>query len=248
MPILAFDTATGGCSLAILDSDQVLTTRHAVMARGQAEVLIPWIGEALAEIGLSPAGLTAISTTTGPGAFTGIRIGLAAARGLALALNIPGIGISCFDVFAAMSARWQDDQKGTRNATGQTSPTLIVIESKRLELYLEARIDGVNHQAALSPANAATWLAGLSATPAAWHMIGDGVERLATELPPGLITHMTQALPDPVVLGSLAQSSLADLSDPAEAASIYPLTPLYIRDADANPAGAARVWLAGSDA
>lgn len=236
MLILAFDTATGGCGLAVLDGDRVLVQRREAMSRGQAEVLIPWIGEALAEIGLVPADISAIASTTGPGAFTGIRIGLAAARGLALALDKPGIGIGCFDVFAAMAGKDTD------------CPLLVAVESKRAELYLEARYQGDRQQQALAPADTAEWLGTIDTGGKAWHLIGDGVDRLVKDLDPALVAGCEQTLPDPVILARLAQERLTAGTDPADVVAQNRLNPIYIRPADAKPARAARVWLADTDA
>ena len=98
--LLIFDTAGAACSVALWADDGVAAERYEAMARGQAERLLPMIGEALAAAGISYAQLDGIGVTCGPGAFTGLRIGLAAARGLALTLGIPAIGITTFDALA----------------------------------------------------------------------------------------------------------------------------------------------------
>ena len=98
--LLIFDTAGAACSVALWADDSVAAERYEAMARGQAERLLPMIGEALAAAGISYAQLDGIGVTCGPGAFTGLRIGLAAARGLALTLGIPAIGITTFEALA----------------------------------------------------------------------------------------------------------------------------------------------------
>ena len=80
--------------------DAVLAQRAEPMARGQAERLMPMMAEMLAEAGLSWADIDAIGVGTGPGNFTGIRIAVAAARGLALARGVPAIGITALDAAA----------------------------------------------------------------------------------------------------------------------------------------------------
>ncbi len=98
--LLIFDTSGGACSAAVWADGRVAAERFEAMARGQAERLLPMIGETLAAAGLAHGQLDAIGVTRGPGAFTGIRIGLAAARGLSLALGIPAIGITTFEALA----------------------------------------------------------------------------------------------------------------------------------------------------
>lgn len=98
--ILAFDTSGSWCAVALLVADRVRAQRFEPMARGQGERLFPVIEETMAEAAIGWADLAAIGVGTGPGNFTGIRIGVAAARGLALGLRIPAIGI---DRFAALA-------------------------------------------------------------------------------------------------------------------------------------------------
>ncbi|MHA1569433.1 MAG: tRNA (adenosine(37)-N6)-threonylcarbamoyltransferase complex dimerization subunit type 1 TsaB, partial [Alphaproteobacteria bacterium] len=83
--LLALDTATGACSVAIWHEGGVLRRRVAEMAHGHAEALMPMVREVMHAAGASFTDLDAFAVTVGPGAFTGLRIGLAAARGMALA-------------------------------------------------------------------------------------------------------------------------------------------------------------------
>jgi tRNA threonylcarbamoyladenosine biosynthesis protein TsaB len=91
--LLAIDTAAPRLQLALLRDDGRLETLAEDMATGQAERLFPALGALLAKAGAAYKDLTRIAVTTGPGSFTGLRIGLSAARGLGLALNIPVLGI-----------------------------------------------------------------------------------------------------------------------------------------------------------
>jgi tRNA A37 threonylcarbamoyladenosine modification protein TsaB len=84
----------------LLLGDRVLAARAEPMARGQAERLMPLLEEVLAEAGHVWGDLARIGVGVGPGNFTGIRIGVSAARGLALALDIPAIGVSGFEIIA----------------------------------------------------------------------------------------------------------------------------------------------------
>ncbi|WP_341366988.1 tRNA (adenosine(37)-N6)-threonylcarbamoyltransferase complex dimerization subunit type 1 TsaB [Yoonia sp. BS5-3] len=97
--LIVFDTSAAHCAAALLLGDQVIT-RIDEMAKGQAEHLMPMLNEMLAEYGLAWSDLHAIGVGIGPGNFTGIRISVAAARGLALGLGKPAIGISTLEAQA----------------------------------------------------------------------------------------------------------------------------------------------------
>lgn len=92
--ILGFDTSAAFCAAALLRGDTILGTRHEDMTRGQAERLIPLLEELLAEAAITWRDLSALGVGIGPGNFTGIRIGVSAARGLALGLGITAVGVS----------------------------------------------------------------------------------------------------------------------------------------------------------
>ena len=96
--ILAFDTSAAHCAAALLTGGQIAASHVALMGRGQAEHLIPLLESTLAEGGVGWGDLTALAVGIGPGNFTGIRISVSAARGLALALDIPAIGVSTFEL------------------------------------------------------------------------------------------------------------------------------------------------------
>lgn len=98
--VLAFDTTAAHCAAALLSGDAVLAVRVDPMAKGQAEHLLGMLAEVLAAHTLRWQDLTAIGVGTGPGNFTGIRISVAAARGLALGLGIPAIGVNGFEAAA----------------------------------------------------------------------------------------------------------------------------------------------------
>jgi len=94
--VLGFDTSAAYCAAALLSGDRVLASISEDMKRGQAERLMPLLEQLLAQSGHQWHDLDAIGVGTGPGNFTGIRISVAAARGLALALDIPAIGVTTF--------------------------------------------------------------------------------------------------------------------------------------------------------
>jgi tRNA threonylcarbamoyladenosine biosynthesis protein TsaB len=103
--ILAFDTSAAHCAAALLSGDTVLASRSEEMSRGQAERILPLCEELLAQNNLGWADLAAIGVGIGPGNFTGIRISVAAARGLALGLGVPAIGVSTLAAQALDAAR-----------------------------------------------------------------------------------------------------------------------------------------------
>jgi tRNA threonylcarbamoyladenosine biosynthesis protein TsaB len=126
--ILGLDTALGACSAALVADEETLAHAHRAMARGHAEALAPMVESLMREARLGFAALDRIGVTTGPGTFTGQRVGLAFARGLRLALNRPAIGVTTLDVMAEealdkQQARW----------------ALAVADAKRDEVYLGAR-------------------------------------------------------------------------------------------------------------
>ena len=92
--ILAMDCSHDACSVAVCDNGGVLAAKTVDMARGQAEALIPMVKETMESAGKTFADLTGIAVSTGPGSFTGVRVGLAAANGLAMAADLPEAGVS----------------------------------------------------------------------------------------------------------------------------------------------------------
>lgn len=100
MKILAVDTALGACSVAVLAGDKVLAHRLEFMERGHAEALAPMVKQAMSDAGIAFAALDRLGVTTGPGTFTGLRVGLAFMRGLRLALERPLIGLTSLETIA----------------------------------------------------------------------------------------------------------------------------------------------------
>ncbi len=126
MNILAVDTALGACSAALLDDAGVLAHRFEPMDRGHAERLALMVDEIMREANVEFASLDRLAVTTGPGTFTGQRVGLAFMRGLRVALHRPLIGIT---TLAAMAAQ----------AKAETGAELAIAlhDARREEIYLE---------------------------------------------------------------------------------------------------------------
>lgn len=98
--VLGFDTSGSYCAAALVRDEECLAARHEDMGRGQAERLMPLLEEVLAEAGAHWCDLGRIGVGIGPGNFTGVRISVSAARGLALGLEIPALGVSLLDALA----------------------------------------------------------------------------------------------------------------------------------------------------
>ncbi|MGF1639974.1 MAG: tRNA (adenosine(37)-N6)-threonylcarbamoyltransferase complex dimerization subunit type 1 TsaB [Rhodospirillales bacterium] len=126
MRILALDTATAACSVAVWSAG-VKAGRSAAMARGQAEALMPMVAATMADAGLAFAELDLIAVTVGPGSFTGLRIGLAAARGMALAADRPCLGITTLAAVAA-----------SVGPVAGGGAVLAVVESNRGDVFAQA--------------------------------------------------------------------------------------------------------------
>lgn len=129
MIILAFDTALASCSAAVIRDGAIVSEIFDDRARGQAERLVPMCLEACAAAEISIENMDAVAVTRGPGTFTGVRIGLAAARGMALALARPLIGVTTLEVTACKVAVALGNEVGCRIA--------ICHDARRSEAYLQ---------------------------------------------------------------------------------------------------------------
>ncbi len=119
--ILAFDTSAAACAAAVLSGGSVLAAAEEPMATGQAERLLPLLEELLAEAGAGWRDLAGLGVGTGPGNFTGTRLAVAAARGLALSLNRPAIGVSRLEALAE----------------GLPRPLAVLEDARRGAVYLQ---------------------------------------------------------------------------------------------------------------
>src|SRR5882757_8591907 len=103
MLILAIDTALDACAAAVLDTEaaKIIAQESQAMKRGHAEALMPMIARVMKTSGVAFTALDRIAVTTGPGSFTGLRVGLSAARGIALAAGKPVAGVTTLTAYAA---------------------------------------------------------------------------------------------------------------------------------------------------
>lgn len=133
--ILGFDTSAAHCAAALLSGERVIAARVEPMARGQAERLIPMLEELLAEAGRDWHALSALGVGIGPGNFTGVRIAVSAARGLALGLEIPAVGVSGLEAAAFDAPR----------------PVIACLPAPRGRLYAQGFGTGPDTPALLEP-------------------------------------------------------------------------------------------------
>lgn len=220
MTILAIDTAFAACQVAILDENGAILAQCSVpMQRGQAEVLPAMLQSAMAEAGRRFADLSLIAASIGPGSFTGVRVGVAAARGLALVAGCPVAGITSLEALV----HGVPDPQGS---AGQSA--LAVVDARRGQVYAQRFRVGPRPVALGDPQVGALDLLGprLAATGAADWVAGDMAEQVAAagwarRVVPG------GALPAPQHLASLA---LLDL----RSGDVRPAMPLYVRGPGAD--------------
>jgi tRNA threonylcarbamoyladenosine biosynthesis protein TsaB len=222
MKILALDTALGACSVAVLEDLTVLAHRWREMERGHAEALAPMVDEVMRESGIAFSDIDRLAVTTGPGTFTGQRVGLAFARGLRVALKKPLVGLTTLEVIAAAAAF----------ETGNPLEA-VAHDARRGEVYLEIVSDGVSVLApsVMTPEQAADAIAqhatqkGLTIAGTAAAMVAEYLARR------GIDARVSAARqPDAVWLARLAFARTPDETVPA---------PLYLRAPDAKlPTGA----------
>lgn len=122
--VLAFDTASSACSVAVGRGERVLDHERREMRHGHAEALLPMVDRVMAAAGLTPRDIGIVAVSVGPGGFTGIRAGLAAAHGLALATGARLAGVTSF---AAVAARTPSND----------APILVALDSRREDLYVQ---------------------------------------------------------------------------------------------------------------
>lgn len=206
MIVLGLDTCLNACSVAVLDGDRVLASASEVMARGHQERLAPMARQVMGEAGLAFSGLERIGVTVGPGSFTGLRVGVAFAKGLASALGIPAVGVGALEALAA-------DTPGL---------SFAAIDARRDQVYLQGFEDG---RALMAPdvlpvGTAAARLAEIAGG-RALTLVGSGGPLLA-EAAPGATLVAAEGC------DARAVARLASLKP------VTPLRPLYLRAPDAR--------------
>lgn len=207
MIVLALDTALNATSVAVLDGERVLAARSEPMERGHQERVAGIVRDAVAEAGVGFDRLERIGVTVGPGSFTGLRVGLAFAKGLALALDIPCMGVGTLDALAA--------------SVGAPGVVGAVVDARRGQLYVQFFQEGalLEPPAALTAAEAQGRLDHLNGPVT---LIGSGAGLLT--LSPGVAID-PRLFADPVALARLTLRAAEPIPRPE---------PLYLRAPDAR--------------
>ena len=218
MLILAIDTALDACAAGVLDTDagKLIAQQSEAMKRGHAEALMPLIARVIKQAGIGFAALDRIAVTTGPGSFTGLRVGLSAARGIALAANKPAVGVTTLTAYAAPIV----SESGKH-------PVISAIDARHGQVYFQAVSgDGSSLiRPRLGPIEEALGAARFGAA----YLVGNAAALLgqrwpADALPPFKVD--AQAAPDIAWVAWLGA---------AVSPNTAPARPFYLRAPDAKP-------------
>ncbi|WP_312797147.1 tRNA (adenosine(37)-N6)-threonylcarbamoyltransferase complex dimerization subunit type 1 TsaB [Tianweitania sp.] len=212
MTLLAIDTSANLCAACVWEGDAALASITEDIGAGHAELLMGMIDDVLAQAGKTYADLTRIGVVIGPGSFTGVRVGVSTARGLALALNIPAVGVTTLEGLAAEA-----------HALHPSRPVLAVIDARREQLY--SALYGPAGALLAEPAvlDADATLARVGNTDLI--LTGSGSAALDARMPGRTIVAAT---------ATAAIETYAHLAAAKPANSDKP-KPLYLRGADAKP-------------
>jgi tRNA threonylcarbamoyladenosine biosynthesis protein TsaB len=219
MLILAIDTALDACAAGVLDTDagKMLAQESQAMKRGHAEALMPLIGRVIAESGVAFTGLDRIAVTTGPGSFTGLRVGLSAARGIALAASKPLVGLTTLSAYAAPLV----GQNGEH-------PIITAIDARHDQVYFQV-VSG-NGNSLIRPRVAPIEEAVGASRFGAAHLVGNAATTLSQRWPahaPPPCNVDSQSAPDIAWVAWLGAAANPDTA---------PARPFYLRAPDAKPA------------
>jgi tRNA threonylcarbamoyladenosine biosynthesis protein TsaB len=224
MRVLAIDTALAACSAAVLDTAYggIVASESLPMQRGHAEALLPLLQRVMQRAGFGFADIDRIAVTTGPGSFTGLRVGIAAARGIALAAKKPAVGLSTLSAYAAPHI-----------ASDERFPVVAAIDARHNHVYLQVFAAGGSLIVAprLAPLREAVKAAAETSS----FIAGSAAQLVAAGL--------TADDPVPVAVDASAAPDIAWVARmgavvPEEQA---PLKPQYLRAPDAQPQNAAKL-------
>jgi tRNA threonylcarbamoyladenosine biosynthesis protein TsaB len=223
MRILAIDTALGACAAAVLDTESAAAVQETLaMQRGHAEALMPLIERVMARAGSSFADLDRVAVTTGPGSFTGLRVGIAAARGLGLAAAKPVVGLTTLAAFAAPFI-----------AADDTLPVVAAIDARHGHVYLQ--VFGPGGRSLVTPRLASLREALRAASTGSPRLTGNAAELLAANWPAG--TRPPRAVEQRAAPDIAWVARLGAAADENGA----PAKPLYLRAPDAQPQDASQL-------
>jgi tRNA threonylcarbamoyladenosine biosynthesis protein TsaB len=223
MIVLAIDTTSRACAAAVHDSgaNRTLSSVTEEIGRGHAERLMDVIAQALREAGSDYSALGRVAACAGPGSFTGIRVGLASARGVALALSIPAVGICALEALRAEAV--------AMDADGAKFAVLAAVKAGRGDIY--ARLFAAStpaSRAAPAFATQASQLRGLVAGERRLLLCGSAAREAAEALSGSCETRIVHEM-DRAPIAMVARIGAA--ADPG----ICPPEPIYVREPDARP-------------
>lgn len=237
MKILALSTSTHRGSAAVLEGDRVLGKSGYADLGGHAERIFSAVTEALDAAGTKRSDIGLVACDIGPGSFTGVRVGVASAKGLALGLGVPLVGVGSLEAMAASAF-----------ATGVAGPKDVVVailDAKKQEFFLAAY--DASGQALLAPAHvpiADAWriveteLSGFLQENVGICLVGE-----AALLDPSLVAKVVRGpeidLPDAATIGHLGWQRFASSQDVQGAFDPGVLEPSYVRPPDAKPMASA---------
>jgi tRNA threonylcarbamoyladenosine biosynthesis protein TsaB len=224
MRVLAIDTVLAACSAAVLDTEQggIVASESLPMVRGHAEALLPLLQRVMRDAGVSFPDIDRVAVTTGPGSFTGLRVGIAAARGIALAAEKPAVGLSTLSAYAAPHI-----------ANDDRFPVVAAIDARHGHVYLQVFAPGARSFTAprLAPLQEAVKAA--AETPSC--IAGSAAQLVAAGLSAlGAVSIAVDASPAPDI-GWVARMGAVVAPEQS------PLKPQYLRAPDAQPQNAAQL-------
>ena len=223
MRVLAIDTALEACAAAVYDAESgQLVSESLPMVRGHAEALMPLLERVMKRADVPFTQLDRIAVTTGPGSFTGLRVGIAAARGIALAAVKPAIGLTTLACYAAPHIAHDDK-----------TAVAVAIDARHQHVYLQ--VFGPGGRTLTGPKIASVADAVRASAQNSVRLVGTGAAMLAAawperEAPPALVDE--SRAPDIAWVARLAVAADEGSGEPK---------PLYLRAPDAQPQAAARL-------
>ena len=223
MRVLAIDTALGACAAAVLDSQAgaILASESVPMVRGHAEVIMPMVARVMDAARCEFAELDRIAVTVGPGSFTGLRVGISAARGIALAAGKAAIGLSTLSALAAPHVAARADRTIIAAIDARHEQVYFHVFAPNGITLVSPRLDRVRAAVRAVPVG-----------PAA--IVGSGAARVAAHWPSGSPTPRVEANAAPDI------GWVARLGAAAQDGGTAP-KPLYLRRPDARPQDAGRL-------
>jgi len=224
MRVLAIDTALAACSAAVLDTvfGGVVAGESLPMVRGHAETLMPLIERVMRRAELTFADIDRVAVTTGPGSFTGLRVGISAARGIALAADLPALGVSTLSAYAAPHL-----------ADDKINHVIAAIDARHEHVYLQ--VFGPGGRVVMTPRLAPLSEAVRAASEAPSRIVGSAARAVADRLP--------KDAPAPLLIDA---RDAPDIDWVARMGAVLPEgqsppKPQYLRAPDAQPQNAAQL-------